>query len=303
MMTHAIDLSTQPIQPLPKEINLNQEKVSLGYKLFNDKRLSKDNTISCATCHDLSSGGADKTQFSRGINNALGGRNSPTVYNSGLNFRQLWDGRARDLFTQVGGALTNAKVMGSTWDEVIKKLSKNEAYQESFSRIYGTDVTEEAIRDAVAEFEKSLITVDSPFDRYLYGDENAISEREKRGYKLFVSYGCSSCHQGRNVGGNMFQRFGVLKDIRLRKGGNEGDLGRFKVTSDEEDKYVFRVPSLRLVVITPPYFHDGSVETLEGAVDVMIEFQLGRKVPEKDRDDIIAFLRSLVGKHKLLNHD
>lgn len=296
LLVSDIALSQEPIRPLPLSVKTNKTKVKLGEELFHDKRLSKDNTIACASCHDLEMAGVDRKQFSTGVGGKLGSRNSPTVFNAVFNFRQFWDGRAADLVEQAGGPVVNPDEMAADWPEVIKKLEQDQYYQDMFEKIYGK-ISPEAIQDAIAEFEKTLITSGSRFDDYLRGNKRAISPREKRGYDLFKAYGCSSCHQGANVGGNMFQKFGVLKDINLRNKAVD-DLGRYNVTKNKWDMHVFKVPSLRLAVLTPPYFHDGSVETIEEAVNIMIEFQLGRSVPDEDRDDIIAFLGSLVGEYK-----
>jgi cytochrome c peroxidase len=294
-----IDLELEPLQPLPTSVTVNSPKAALGKKLFFDKRLSKDNSISCASCHNLETAGVDKKRFSPGVGGTLGGRNSPTVFNASFNFRQFWDGRAADLVEQAGGPIVNPVEMASEWPNVIAALSKDPQYPALFEAVYGKGgkIDELTVTGAIAEFEKTLITANSPFDRYLLGDEAALSDKQKHGYELFKTYGCSSCHQGQNVGGNMFQKFGVLKDINLKKG-NTDDLGRFNITGNEWEKHVFKVPSLRLAVLTPPYFHDGSVETIQEAVNTMIEFQLGRSVPAEDKDDIIEFLHSLVGEYR-----
>ncbi len=289
---------TTYITPIPESIAVDQAKANLGKRLFFDKRLSTDNSISCASCHDLSAAfGTDAKQFSDGVNGRKGTRNSPTVFNSTFNFKQFWDGRAHDLVEQARGPVTNPVEMGmATWQVVVNKLSSDPVYQDEFDRVFGGKISEDNIVAAIAEYEKILITPNSPFDQFLKGDESAISAQQKQGYELFKAYGCVSCHQGKNVGGNMFQKFGVLKDINLQSGSLNEDLGRYEVTKNEWDKRVFKVPSLRLAVKTAPYFHDGSVKTIEEAVDIMIEFQLGRTVPESDRSSIIAFLESLVGE-------
>lgn len=288
----------EPITPLPLSVEVNPAKVALGKKLFFDKSLSIDNSISCASCHELANGyGTDSVARSFGVKGQVGKRNSPTIYNSVFNFTQFWDGRADTLATQAMGPITNPVEMGmSSWEDMVDKLKKVDSYVNDFQSVYGSQITQQAVVDAIAEFEKTLITANSPFDQYLRGKQNAISDTEKRGYKLFKSYGCVSCHQGKNVGGNMFQKFGVLKDIVLQGGTLSKDLGRYNVTRNEWDKRVFKVPSLRLAVKTPPYFHDGSVPTIYEAVNVMIKFQLGRDVPEADKQAIIAFLGSLVGE-------
>lgn len=291
-------LGNEPITPLPLSIDVDKAKARLGKTLFFDKRLSADNSISCASCHELTAAwGTDLRPVSAGLNGQLGSRNAPTVYNSVFNFTQFWDGRAESLADQARGPVVNPIEMGMpSWDAAIKKIEKDATYQRAFKSLYAAGMTADTIVDAIAEYEKTLITPNAPFDQYLRGKTDAIDETQKRGYKLFKSYGCISCHQGQNVGGNMFQKFGVLKDIALQSGSLSNDLGRYNLTKNEWDKRVFKVPSLRLAIMTPPYFHDGSVATIDEAVAVMIQFQLGRDVPEKDKQAIVAFLTSLVGE-------
>ena len=284
-------------RPLPQWVKLDAEKVALGNKLFHDTRLSGDNTVACASCHALTRGGVDGRPHSIGIHGAEGGINAPTVLNSGFNFVQFWDGRAATLEEQVNGPVTNDKEMGSTWPQVIEKLKQDENYVTQFAQIYSTPPSPEAVRDAIATFERSLITPNSPFDRYLRGDGAAMSASAQRGYQLFQSYGCIACHQGMNLGGNMYQTMGVMDNYFADRGHpTEADLGRYNVTHLDDDKHKFRVPSLRNVALTAPYFHDGSANTLQQAVTVMAKYQLGRSVPERDMTDLVAFLESLTGK-------
>lgn len=272
-------------------------KVDLGRDLFNDPRLSKNNQISCASCHDFKRGGVDRLQFSVGINGKRGETNAPTVFNSALNFRQFWDGRAADLTEQASGPVHNPVEMGSSWEEVLAKLNKDKSMKARFVKVYGSEIKSEHIVDAIAEFEKTLITVDSPYDRYMNGELSAMSEQAIEGHKKFESLGCITCHQGRNIGGNMYQRLGIANDYFKERGGSfKSDLGRYNVTKKEQDKYFFRVPSLRNVELTPPYFHDGSVHELDEAVRKMARFQLGRAISEKDVSDLVAFLKALTGK-------
>jgi len=285
------------IQPVPYPTNLNPGKVALGDALFHDTRLSKDNTISCASCHGLDSGGVDGVPRSFGVNGAEGDINTPTVFNSGLNYSQFWDGRAASLEEQINGPINNPKEMASNWPLVISRLKEDPAYVSSFASIYDDGISADNVRDAIATFERSLNVVDSRFDQYLRGDKDAISKDELRGYGLFKSYGCVACHQGQNVGGNMFQKYGVLKDVKHGPV-SKVDFGRFNATGDEHDRYVFRVPSLRLVVLTAPYFHDGSAKTLHDAIYEMAEHQLGRAIPDEDEKLIIKFLHSLVGSYQ-----
>jgi len=286
-----------PISPLAKPASLDAGKVALGRKLFFEPRLSSDNSISCAHCHDLAQGGGDGLKFSFGVNGAEGGMNSPTVYNAGLNVAQFWDGRASSLEEQVNGPTHNPVEMNSDWKTIITKLKNDSEYNRLFDSLYQQGINADNIRDAIATFERSLVAINSPFDRYLQGDDSAITPKQKQGYDLFVDYGCTSCHQGANVGSNMFEVLGVFDDYFRKRGHiNNNDFGRFNVTGNEEDKYKFKVPSLRLVTLTAPYFHDGSVGTLDEAVQKMAYFQLGRRIPKADVDAIIAFLESLVGE-------
>lgn len=284
----------EPIEPIPASLAIDSAKAELGQRLFFDAGLSRSGDVSCASCHDLGTKfGTDLRTVSVGIDGRMGRRNSPTVLNAALNFKQFWDGRVDGLTEQAEQPVINPDEMGwSDWSEAVGNVEST--YDADFQRIYGQATNAEDIQHALAEFQKTLLTPNSRFDQYLLGDRSVLSEQEKQGYGYFKSYGCSACHQGANVGGNMFQTFGVLKDINLRAQGNV-DLGRYEVTNNEWDKHVFKVPSLRLAVHTPPYFHDGSVETIEEAVNIMIEYQLGRSVPTDHRDDIIAFLHSLVG--------
>lgn len=286
----------EPIKPLPAKLNLDARKVNLGRTLFHDKRLSKDNSLSCASCHDIAAGGVDGKQFAVGIKGQVGPINTPTVLNSGLNFRQFWDGRAASLEEQAAGPVHNPGEMGSNWNEVIGKLSQDRAFVEQFKVAYPDGLKGKNIQDAIATFEKSLITP-SRFDRYLSGEGMALQEDEKHGYQLFKNYGCAACHQGQGVGGNMYQTFGVLGNYFKDKGKiTDADLGRFAVTKNEADRHVFKVPSLRNVELTAPYFHDGSAKTLDEAVEVMFRYQLGRSAPAADKALIVKFLKTLTGE-------
>ena len=287
------------IQPVPYPHSLNPAKVALGETLFHDTGLSGDNTVSCASCHGLDTGGVDGMPRSFGVNGAEGDINTPTVFNSALNYSQFWDGRAAALEEQINGPITNPKEMASNWSQVIGYLQADADYMRKFSAIYEADISADHVRDAIATFERSLNAVDSRFDQYLRGDDQAISDDEVKGFELFKSYGCVACHQGQNVGGNMFQKFGIMGDYFADRGSlTHADLGRFNVTGDELDRHVFKVPSLRLAVLTAPYLHDGSAKTLHEAIDVMAKYQLGRHLPDEDADLIIKFLHTLVGSYK-----
>jgi len=293
----AIPLSMEITQPIPLNLKFDAKKVALGRALFDEKLLSANDSVACSNCHVLQAGGSDNLARSIGINGAQGGINAPTVLNSGFNFVQFWDGRAVTLEDQIDGPVQHPKEMGATWPQVLAKLNKSDRYQASFSEIYPDKITVENIKDAIATFERSLVTPNSRFDRYLRGDQSALSAQEKRGYFLFQDQGCVACHQGINLGGNMYERMGLMGDYFGDRGDpTEADNGRFNVTHKESDKYYFRVPSLRNVAKTAPYFHDGSAQELAQAVRIMGRYQLGRFIAEEDVSDIVAFLNTLTGE-------
>lgn len=288
--------SAEPLLPVQVPKSLDKAKVALGRSLFHDPRLSKDNSISCASCHNLAQGGADNKARSLGVGRKEGDINTPTVFNSSLNFRQYWDGRSPSLEDQVIGPIHNPVEMASSWAEVLPKLQADSQLSAQFQAIYNTPPTASAIQDAIAEFERSLITP-SRVDRWLQGDATALDARARAGYYLFKRHGCVACHQGVNVGGNLYQRFGLMQDYFANKTRIEpADLGRFNVTGREEDRYVFKVPGLRNVALTAPYFHDGSALTLEDAVAQMGLYQLGVALPKDEVEAIVSFLRALTGE-------
>jgi cytochrome c peroxidase len=293
----------EPIKPLPLEHNQDAAKVALGERLFHDVRLSVDNSISCASCHILSKGGVDSLALSPGVNGKIGVINAPTVYNSGFNLAQFWDGRAHSLEAQASGPVHNPLEMGSNWKQVLSKLGKDSDYAAIFSRLYPDAMTPDNIVDAIASFERTLITTNAPFDRWLRGDKTALTEQELHGYRLFKGYGCIACHQGTNVGGNMYQQMGIMGDYFADREGevSEPDEGRYNVTGDEADRHHFKVPSLRLASLTAPYFHDASADTLDKAIQVMAKYQLGRQIPSQEREAIAAFIKSLTGRHPKLD--
>lgn len=287
----------EPIQPIPQTLHQDPARVAIGRKLFTDRRLSGNGTVSCNSCHDLAKGGADRRAFSVGLNGTATAVNAPSVLNAALNFKQFWNGRAESLEAQVEHVIQNSVEMGSQWPQVVQLVAGDREYRVAFASAYPEGVNKINIIDAIATFERSLITPNSRFDRYLRGETDAISAEEKSGYASFKKYGCVACHQGINVGGNMFQKFGVMGDYFAQRGNpTDADLGRFLVTGLERDRHVFKVPSLRNVALTAPYFHDGSAQTLEAAVDVMFKFQLGRVASAEDRASIISFLGTLTGE-------
>ena len=287
----------EPIQPLPLTLNIDPARAEIGRQLFQDVRLSANSKVSCATCHDASKGRADGRARSIGFRGAATGVNAPTVSNAAFNFVQFWNGRAASLEAQIDGVVQNPVEMGSKWEDVVAWIKRDPSYKKAFTAAYKDGVTKANVQNAIASFERTLITPTSRFDRYLRGETGALSAFEKTGYAKFKQYGCIACHQGVNAGGNMFQKFGVMGDYFAQRGNpTEADLGRFLVTGDEADRNVFKVPSLRNIALTAPYFHDGSVSTLEDAVDVMFRYQLGRTASGGDKAAIVAFLKTLTGE-------
>lgn len=292
----AVD-ANEPITPLPSQpVAVSSELSGLGDQLFHEPMLSKNNTISCASCHDLRRGGVDGRVRSIGIDGQEGDINAPTVYNTVFNFRQFWNGRRRTLEDQVGGPIEHPKEMGSTWKDVVTKLNSGR-YRSLFEKVFPDGVTEKNVRIAIAAFERTLVTPNSRFDQFLRGKVDALTAQEKAGYQRFKSFGCVACHQGVNVGGNMFQSMGVMGNYFKDRGTpiTDADLGVFTESKQASDKFVFKVPSLRNIALTAPYFHDGSAKTLRQAVAVMAKYQLGRKLSESEIDSIVSFLQTLTG--------
>ncbi len=287
----------EPIQPIPQHMELNKDKVALGERLFHDYRFSPDGSMACVSCHIFIKGGADNLSHSLKVDGKPTAVNTLTIFNSSLNFRLHWNGEFARLEDQIDRVLKVS--LKTTWPEIISKLKQDPHYVTEFSRIYRDGLQISTVKDAIATYERSLITPNSRFDKYLRGDQQAITEQEKQGYSLFKSYGCTACHQGVNVGGNMLQKFGVMNDYFADRGNiTQADLGRFNITHREEDRYRFRVASLRNVALTAPYFHDGSARTLEDAVKIMARYQLGRPIPHQDIGYIIAFLNTLTGQYQ-----
>jgi len=280
------------IIPIPEFIKYDKSKALLGQKLFFDPGLSKDGTISCASCHTLPGSGADATPFSYGINGLEGDMNSPTVLNARFNLAQFWDGRAKDLEDQVRGPIMNPVEMDNTLSAVVAYVKADKNYKKTFNSLYPEGVNEKNIFNAIAEFEKALYTPDSAFDRYLKGDKAALNAQELRGYELFQSRGCISCHNGVNIGGNMYQKLGIMKDYKDTK----YQLGRYNVTKDEDDKYYYKVPTLRNIALSAPYLHDGSGKNLQETIRIMMEYQLGITVDKEEVLSLEAFLKTLTGQ-------
>lgn len=287
---------SEPIVPIPLAADLDAAQIALGEKLFHDPRLSRHNAFSCATCHRLNQGGGDGVSRPPTLTGSLHPRNTPTVFNVSLNSRFHWDGGFRTLEAEAEAAIHDPTIMNTDWADVLPKLQADADYVSAFNSAYPGGLTRTSVLHALASFERSLITPNSRFDQYLRGAADALSDDEKRGYDLFKSYGCAACHQGVNAGGNMFQRFGIFRN--QNRAHEDEDAGRFGVTGAERDRQVFRVPSLRNVAVTAPYYHDGRVQTLEMAVDLMATRQLGRPLHADEIESIVQFLHTLTGEYQ-----
>ena len=284
--------SDEPIKPIPAAKVSKPALVELGKKLFFDPRLSKSGFISCNSCHNLSMGGTDNIKTSIGHNWNEGPINAPTVLNSSLNLAQFWDGRAKDLQAQAGGPIANPGEMGSTHILAVEVLQSIPGYVAEFKKAFGTDkVTIEEVTKAIAAFEETLVTPNSRFDKWLKGDKKALTADELAGYRLFKDSGCTACHNGAAVGGNSFQKMGVVEAYKASSPAE----GRVAVTGKDADRFNFKVPTLRNVELTYPYFHDGAATTLKDAVDTMGRIQLGKHFTDAENARIVAFLKTLTG--------
>jgi len=299
------EFAAEGIQPVPASIPTDPAKVSLGERMYNDTRLSHDGTISCASCHILKDGGADESdsRTSEGIYGQFGGVNAPTVYNAYFNVQQFWNGRAADLQEQAAGPPTNPVEMGcADWNEIVQRLRADRALAAEFAAVYpGEGITQATVTDAIAEYEKTLLTPDSRFDLYLKGDKYALSDQEIAGYKAFKENACATCHTGVILGGKSFERLGIFEDYFAERDSdiayNADDDGLMGFTLKGSDLHKFKVPGLRNVALTAPYFHDGSVDSLEDAVEDMAEFELGKDLRDSDVDAIVAFMKTLTGRN------
>ena len=295
------DRAAEPVRPIDKYIEVDPAKVALGFALFHDPRLSVDNTVSCATCHALETAGVDNHQYSHGVNDQLGGVNAPTVYNAVYNFVQFWDGRAATLAAQAAGPPLNPVEMASpSFDDIIAKLQADKDFSKAFKAVYPDGLTEANITDAIEEFERTLITPNSRFDKWLLGDDSALTADELEGYELFKQSDCATCHVGQNLGGQSYELMGLRKHYFADRGLEltVEDNGRFKETQAERDRHRFKVPGLRNVEHTWPYYHDGTRETLEEAVRDMGIYQSGVELTSDEVDKITAFLKTLTGEYQ-----
>lgn len=288
------------LEPIPEKVPGADKDtlalVALGKELYFEKRLSKNGTQSCNTCHGLDDGGAgvDNEPTSPGAFGKRGDRNSPTVFNAALHMAQFWDGRAEDLKEQAKGPILNPVEMAmSSEPEVLERLKTDKNYPQSFNAAFGGDgdpITYENVAKAIAAFERTLITRDR-LDDFLKGQDDSLTAAELRGLDTFLTSGCATCHDGPLLGGRSYQKSGLIKPY-----GNQADVGRAAVTKDEDDKFKFKVPSLRNIAVTHPYFHDGKVGSLHEAVREMGEMQLGKQFTAEEEGDLVAFLKALTGK-------
>ena len=292
--------ANEPVRPIDKTLEYDAAKAALGFALFHDPRLSVDNTVSCASCHALETAGVDNHQYSHGVNDQLGGVNAPTVYNAVYNFVQFWDGRAQTLAAQAAGPPLNPVEMASeSFDQIIDKLKADKKFAKAFKAVYPDGITEANITDAIEQFERTLITPDSAFDKWLRGDDSALTAQELEGYELFKKYDCATCHAGPNLGGLTYELMGLRRHYFAERGLEltHEDNGRFKETGMERDRHRFKVPGLRNVEHTWPYYHDGTRETLEEAVRDMGIYQSGVELTDAETASIVAFLNSLTGEY------
>jgi cytochrome c peroxidase len=273
-------ISEEPITPIPSLPPIDPMKVRLGERLFGDPRLSRDNSRSCSSCHDLGSNGATKVSHDDGLDGTTLPLNTPTVFNAALSFRLGWEGKIRTLESDVNASLQNPQIMGVDLAELAEKLDADPGLRHEFMAAYGRGPDARNIVDAIASFQRTLMTPGSRFDRWLAGDASALSAEEQDGYRLFKSLGCVSCHQGVNIGGNLFQRHGIFHPLASPK------------------PEILRVPSLRNVAVTAPYFHDGSTATLDDAVRKMGMAQLNSALTDEHVNAIVAYLRTLTGEYR-----
>ena len=292
--------ANEPVRPVDKMLEYDQAKAELGFALFHDTRLSVDNTVSCATCHQLENAGVDNLQYSYGVDDQMGGVNAPTVYNAVYNFVQFWDGRAQTLADQAAGPPLNPVEMASeSFDQIIAKLNADRKFVKAFTSVYPDGLTAANLTDAIEHFERTLVTPDSAFDKWLRGDDSALTAEELEGYELFKKYDCATCHAGPNLGGLTYELMGLRRHYFAERGLEltHEDNGRFKETGQERDRHRFKVPGLRNVEHTWPYYHDGTRETLEEAVRDMGLYQSGVELSDAQIASIVSFLKTLTGEY------
>jgi len=286
--------------PAPADNATTEEKVELGKMLYHDPRLSSTDTVSCASCHNTMLGGDDNRPNSMGVNGQTGGRSAPTVWNSAFNAVQFWDGRAASLEAQAAGPVTNAIQMGmKSWDEVVARLKSIEGYQLAFEQAFGKDsISKDNATKAIAAYERTLITPNSPYDKYVSGDKSALTAQQVSGMNKVQELGCTGCHSGPAFNGpGMFHPFPIHSNpVYAAKYHFKDDKGLAEVTKKSEDEHFWKVPTLRNIALTAPYFHNGAAKTLDEAVTVMGKTQLDKDLSKEEVADIVAFLNSLTGE-------
>ncbi|HRE30683.1 MAG TPA: cytochrome c peroxidase [Candidatus Berkiella sp.] len=272
-------------------------KIELGKKLYQEPMFAKDLSASCASCHQLKNAGVDNLPQYIGMNKQVGTVNTPTILNVSLNFRQFWDGRAKSIAEAISDHVQDKSIFDSNWPTIVQHLSENSIYSEDFKKIYPQGITKATIEDALTVYIENLLTINSNFDKFMAGDRNALTNDAQKGFRLFKKYGCIFCHQGPNLGGNLYQRLGIYKDYYADKGPpKKSDLGLYNVTGKPEDKYVFKVPTLRNISRTGPYLHDGSIKTLPEMIQLMAIYQVGQPLRNDEVNSIATFLQSLNGQ-------
>jgi len=292
-------VQSETLQPLPASVAVDPREAALGEKLYHDARLSGDNSLSCASCHDLAKGGTDREKVSRGIAGQRGGINAPTTFNVAFQSAQFWDGRAATLEDQADGPPNNPVEMGSNWPQIIAKLQQDLEFAREFRAVYPEGLSKATLTHAIAEFERTLVTPGSRFDRYLLGETHALNLQEQYGYQMFLRSGCQSCHVGKLLGGQSFELMGRHANYFADRGAvSKADWGRYNATRDPNDRYRFKVPTLRNVAATAPYLHDGSTSDLRQVVSIMAKYQAGVKLMQPDVDAIAAFLGTLSGEYQ-----
>lgn len=287
------------IRPIPEEnfFKPDAEKAELGKTIFNDPRISSNGTVSCASCHNLASGGTT-SDAAKLIQSNSNFHDVPTVLNAAYNFSQYWDGRARDLTEQASMAIENPEEMNSSWSKVIGVLQNDKEFDTAFRKKYADGINKQNVCNAIAEYERTLLTPGSRFDKFLQGDKSALNDEEKEGFALFKKHDCSTCHAGPALGGLSFEKMGARHDYFSEDKKSKRDLGRYNVTHNSSDKYKFKVPTLRNIEQTAPYLHDGSAKNLEEAVEIMSAHQIANPLSKEEQKKVCAFLRTLTAGTK-----
>jgi cytochrome c peroxidase len=283
--------AAEPIVPIPQSVHVNMQKAILGKNLFLDTSLSRDNSTACVSCHNIYTGGADSRVVSKGFEGREGNIQAPTVFNARYNFKQFWNGRANNLLEQADGPINNPAEHNMNPQEIEKRLNNSVQYRNAFKEVYGVKhITYKLVLDAIVEFENALITPNCKLDKYLRS-EGTLSKDEQEGYVLFKQYGCITCHNGLNIGGNSFQKMGTFIEYK-----NKAKYPDRSEVTDKRFYNVFKVPTLRNIYLTAPYFHDGSAKTLHDAVQAMARHNLGIELQDEEIDKIVKFLKTLTGE-------